>query len=381
MCAAVRKVCGPQKWAKLGINLPPAVSVRDDPPTACMFVPPSLATHVFLHHFREIMLPAAPRVWAARSIGGGDVIPKNCIPDELIQTTLNSIVTFQAAANDQDVALLEAHGRQRMYPMWSLLNSLLMCTKLRRAGALREVLYMGLKACCHPLLAEKVFADAQQGCGSCPSEATISRHQLTLLSGFVLWKRIHQRRPHADPQTLRSDANFLLVDSSPQGLRCAQHCKQLCDDDESDDDPDNGLTIIDDHDDNHDDDDYDHDANDDVQLGDLWFQGQAWVPCCNDLLVLVSYVIIRHVQHISVTPDVSCATVKSEGVIGSSSRCQASRRNAWKERMPKQRIMCVRPGHLTTVATKSLFGAKFSNYIQLQLLILNGAMFLRLQHA
>ena len=142
------------------------------------------------------------------------------VPLCLQQSALSSIQCLQAAHDERDLALLQFQNQRAAYPIATLLRSLLICTKLRRAGSLHEVLQMSLQAAVHPALSERLFGDTLQGLGGqggpSPSEATISRHQLTLLAGHILWRQ-QRNTPTAKPHYIDCDANFLLIDSSPQG--------------------------------------------------------------------------------------------------------------------------------------------------------------------
>ena len=243
--------------------------LRHSPPQACMGLPPLLSAHVALGYWTEICIPARPVAWVRSQIQPGvlgeiwtyfperpagfslppePVMETSALSASLCQRAADAMrILAQAARHCQGqaaphpdhwqeattmVALLQraadaqkppdlllaasSHpkGGLNGYSIKHLLQAMLMTSRLRSSAYLQEVIQRAVDMVCTAEVAADIKRELTSGTLAVPSAATLSRHQQTLLAGFLL----HQRRsgvPVADPESIR----YLLVDASPQGGR------------------------------------------------------------------------------------------------------------------------------------------------------------------
>ena len=147
------------------------------------------------------------------------------------------VVAFLQSRHDaRDVTLPTTRAPEaaaHAYDMLYLLQSLLLAAQLRSAESLQEVLGLALDILVPKSFVAELAGQIELWKSRLPSRTTISRHQLTLLSGWVLHSRVRDagaqgRGPStiADQDLESRAARFFLVDSSPQGLGlCDAECQ------------------------------------------------------------------------------------------------------------------------------------------------------------
>ena len=239
-------------------------------PTACISVPPALAAQLVLRRWTELLVPGTPchsqvvrhsgfylkSIWChwhprpqGFALADAEIAPTPDILAQLGKETTKA--GFQHAADVmrqllqhetalipqnlrteaclalhflqlqhdlRDPHLTKLQGvRAQQYDALFLVQCLLMAVKLRNASDLEQVLGVGLSALSPT---RDIQEQVQSWTQTMPSASTISRHQLTLLTGWALYNRLQDALPEPGAQGLgarQSCMRFLLLDSSPQG--------------------------------------------------------------------------------------------------------------------------------------------------------------------
>ena len=113
---------------------------------------------------------------------------------------------------DAEMQALCLQSSARAYNIGKLIKTMLLARHLKAGGSLLSVIRLAAETALPTAIAAQLLEHWEQD-SQVPSPATLSRAQLTLHAGWLLYEAAKRNPPHAD------DLLWMSVDSSPQGGR------------------------------------------------------------------------------------------------------------------------------------------------------------------
>ena len=113
---------------------------------------------------------------------------------------------------DAEMRALSLKSSARAFNIGKLIRTMLLARHLKAGGSLLSVIRVAAETALPAAIAAQLLEHWEQD-SQVPSPATLSRAQLTLHAGWLLYEAANRNPPHAD------DLLWMSVDSSPQGGR------------------------------------------------------------------------------------------------------------------------------------------------------------------